>query len=169
MSKTRIISILILFLFLPLISFAGTQEIKEHTVVKGDTLWGISQGELNDPFLWPDVWKANPSVANPDLIYPDQIIKVPMDLLQNRKCEEEVTMKPGAGAGIPRSIQEPSGKAPAAEQLYKGIKGIVLQDGSVIEGKIFFMNAEIVQILSPDGKISSYSFMQEVDSFIKEE
>lgn len=169
MSKTRIISVFILFLFLPLISFAGTQAIKEHTVVKGDTLWGISQGELNDPFLWPDVWKANPSVANPDLIYPDQIIKVPMALLQNRKCEEEVTMKPGAGAVRPGSTQKPSGRVPAAEQLYQGIKGIVLQDGSVIQGKIVFMNAEIVQILTRDGQISSYSFTQEVDSFIKEE
>ncbi|GLP97697.1 LysM peptidoglycan-binding domain-containing protein [Paraferrimonas sedimenticola] len=41
-----------------------------YTVVKGDTLWDISAKFLEDPWLWPKLWGANPQVSNPHLIYP---------------------------------------------------------------------------------------------------
>ncbi len=41
-----------------------------YVVVKGDTLWDISARFLNEPWRWPDVWQANPQIANPHLIYP---------------------------------------------------------------------------------------------------
>jgi hypothetical protein len=50
----------------------------------------------------------------------------------------------------------------------KGITGIVLYDGTVIEGQILFMSADIVKIRTKDGNTSSYSFIKEVQSFIKE-
>ena len=48
----------------------------EYVVKKGDTLWDISSLFLNDPWLWPKLWKLNPQVKNPHLIYPGDQLKL---------------------------------------------------------------------------------------------
>jgi LysM repeat protein len=84
MTSIKGMALVIIFLFFPLISplSAETQEYKDYTVIKGDTLWDISQKELGDPFLWPKIWKENTGIANPDRIYPGQKIRIPLYLLQ---------------------------------------------------------------------------------------
>lgn len=46
-----------------------------HTVVKGDTLWDLSQRYLGSPWYWPKVWSYNPKIANPHWIYPGNRVK----------------------------------------------------------------------------------------------
>lgn len=46
-----------------------------HTVVKGDTLWDLSQTYLGNAWYWPKVWSNNPEIANPHWIYPGNKVK----------------------------------------------------------------------------------------------
>lgn len=55
-------------------SRTANNENVRYVVKKGDTLWDISAYFLADPWLWPEIWHINPEIANPNLIYPGEII-----------------------------------------------------------------------------------------------
>jgi hypothetical protein len=50
-----------------------------YQVKAGDTLWDIAGLYLQHPWLWPRLWKLNPQVNNPHLIYPGDQLHLQFD------------------------------------------------------------------------------------------
>ena len=70
----------------------------QYVVVKGDTLWDISDMFLADPWKWQDIWYLNPQVEDPHLIYPGDVIGLVMIDGERRlttimRCDSANTLK----------------------------------------------------------------------------
>ena len=49
---------------------------KSYTVKKGDSLWNIAKKELGNGTKYKEIAKIN-NLANPNLIYPGQVLRLP--------------------------------------------------------------------------------------------
>jgi hypothetical protein len=74
---------------------------ERHVVVKGDTLWDISEKFLKDPWLWPEVWRLNKEeIKNPHLIYPGDVVILTME-----DGKPRLSLEPGAREMVKLSPQ----------------------------------------------------------------
>ena len=53
-------------------------ENKTHTVQSGDTLWGIAKKYYGNGGQYTKIASANPDIKNPNLIYPGQVLSIPV-------------------------------------------------------------------------------------------
>lgn len=110
---------------------------EEYTVEKGDTLWDISASKLENPFSWSRIWKQNPDIKDPDLIYPGEKITLPPGAVLKKTGEGAETAET-AGA-VESSAPAPNHGSSAAPFVEKG-KTILKAPSS--GGKIISLDTE---------------------------
>ena len=77
----RKITVLLAGMLVTVAAYAAGAQLRanhpdSYTVRRGDTLWAISAKFLAKPWLWPEIWQANPQVRNPHLIYPGDVLNL---------------------------------------------------------------------------------------------
>ncbi len=98
-----------------------------HLVIRGDTLWDISNAYLGTPWIWPSVWGENEEIENPHLIYPKDEVWISERLMRRLTPEEAERLRramaeEGAGYGTSSELEviHPSDSADSADSADGG-------------------------------------------------
>ena len=99
-----------------------------YIVVRGDTLWDISQRFLGNPFLWPQIWNQNKYITDAHWIYPGDPILVPKVSVVSEKAGEAGGAGTAEGEGAEGAGGEGGANAlPAGSALYAVTEEVTMQ------------------------------------------
>lgn len=117
----------------PLAVVAQPEEPVIYVIKQGDTLWGLSDRFLKDPFYWPDLWARNPAISNPHLIYPGQKVRIYPDRI-------EIEPAPVASAKGPQAAAPQTEVAAEKTFLVNGAEGFLAEKEPNPSGHIMVTN-----------------------------
>jgi hypothetical protein len=92
-----------------------------YTVKRGDTLWGIANMYLKDPWLWPEIWHVNPQVENPHWIFPGDVLA----LGTGADGQPQVTVEQGGLARLNPRLRTSPVDGPITTIPYAAIAGFL--------------------------------------------
>jgi hypothetical protein len=114
----------------PLAAQERPPQPQTHVVQPGETLWEIASRYLDDPFLWPELFRINvDQIRDPALIYPRQRLLIPG---QQRLAEAPVYVPEAPGDDRPRLQLGEVGLRPAVAEgdFYRA--SFVARDADVV-------------------------------------
>lgn len=95
---------------------------RSYTVKAGDTLWELARQHLNDPFLWPEIYRANSAlIDDPHWLSPGRVIQLPV-----RAAQAPAQGAPDA-APTPPAVRAPEDQQPSARLAPVGSSSRTLQ------------------------------------------
>ncbi|MEK6743504.1 MAG: LysM peptidoglycan-binding domain-containing protein [Nitrospirota bacterium] len=164
----------------PAAAAASPEQPGKYLIRQGDTLWDIANAFYRDPFLWPLIWKSNPSVNDPDLIFPGNTLVVPSLApveramsapeeaapVQEKAVAEQVQEQPAAAAGTPAAATAPreEAEAPSIFQRRVSIEGLTPEpEQPVAGGRLILPEDAPVPIMDKYAMLSA-GFVSEEDS-----
>ena len=100
---------------------------KSYVVRRGDTLWGIANTFLRDPWLWPEIWYINPDIHNPHRIYPGDSVR--LALRGDGRTSIEIVRGGGAAARLEPMLRSVPLEGPIATIPYSQIAAFLSRPG----------------------------------------
>jgi hypothetical protein len=135
---------------------AAAEANTPYIIKQGDTLWDISNAFFKDPFLWPFIWKANPAVTDPDLIFTGNTLMIPglapiERALKAEAAPPEPPMEKKEPARETAAVQQQEGLAAAATRQ----KAAAVEETPTGESRLIMPEEQIYPIVDKYAMVSA--------------